>query len=1202
MNYTRIVCGGSPTVHYIPTGTTQPFTLDWSPLNEGSSPSVAIPSFGVSSDYTSFWFKTGNEYGYYGDDVEYILRATYEDESYEDITFIFPTSYNRTYLSDTQLNTKSWGYIVNADSELAIVPVNASTHTNSTTYSWINLSGDTVTFDSNTSDEPRTGDIFVETPDELIIFSIIQRPDEQSDYFLLPSKHNVPLEGDTRTIYIKSLSDKPIKRWWVLLKKSSYDDEIEDEYDYYYGDGDNPSFDVTVQSSSTGRSIYATLVVEDTDGNVWNNCCAPSTLLHQYRTDVTNVFYYSKDRFDPYQSFIAVIQEESANPYFLCIQDSTKSYLTEITKTGYSYIETPIVPFGTGIWFGDESEISENYDYLYTPVKLVEVSDEENIVNIPFEEYVDRSARYSKSTIASPDITYSTSSGNATISANTETSEVQKYLERIYGSSVLTALVPIVQAEYDPTPNPEDSTIEVTVGGGTYEIGPYDTVNWTITSYPDWVVPSATSGDGNSYFTIDVKQNISSSSRSGEIIVQYGTSYYTVTINQEALDAGFYNVPAVSTDNKGVSQSVGIYYNLQPTSISSTVNDDWASDGSWYYGSDYGSCIISVPSIGGIVNRSTTFVVTLHYGEESYEIFGNIVQQGSNYTITPETATVDAEGGTVVTTITSDYPLSGYDSVIGMVNGTATFNRISDTEIQVVIEMPANTGAERTENPILYSSTSGIDSVSLTAITQNAFELEWDFPTDPIHLEAEKSTFELAFTSNVEISNITISNAPTWITFTRDGDKYVGVAVQNKSDERSATVTFTADDWDVSKMIEITQDGLYWEFATDSVHIGVEASTFDLPYTSNIEIKSFIVYDKPNWLTFKRGDSKYTITATRNTGESRTATVTFNIYGSATSRKVVFTQDGFEWVLDANSIEFNSTNSTPDNPAANPMTESISFTSTLPITELEATIQYLSGSDWLSVDYNGDIIVTALDNRLGTYREAVITLYSSEYDLSRQITVTQLGSSFTWDASTIDISPAGGVATFNYTGSNGFLLLSDISVENAELAWSFNGGYNGSISFTVPINTGIARIFNPKVYAGDRLLTTFTINQADPNITVDTPEIIAPAEVTDVIVYIESDIPWYSEIVGDWISVNPSSGSGDAGINITIDANPLAEIRTGYVYISNGVDREVIVINQAGAEPYLYFTKKYIPLPLAGGVRYVKLVNNTYWTTKWETQ
>lgn len=50
MKYTNIICGSSPMTHYVPTGVTTPFTLDWSPLNTDNT-NVLLPAFGVSDDY-----------------------------------------------------------------------------------------------------------------------------------------------------------------------------------------------------------------------------------------------------------------------------------------------------------------------------------------------------------------------------------------------------------------------------------------------------------------------------------------------------------------------------------------------------------------------------------------------------------------------------------------------------------------------------------------------------------------------------------------------------------------------------------------------------------------------------------------------------------------------------------------------------------------------------------------------------------------------------------------------------------------------------------------------------------------------------------------------------------------------------------------------------------------------------------------------
>lgn len=235
---------------------------------------------------------------------------------------------------------------------------------------------------------------------------------------------------------------------------------------------------------------------------------------------------------------------------------------------------------------------------------------------------------------------------------------------------------------------------------------------------------------------------------------------------------------------------------------------------------------------------------------------------------------------------------------------------------------------------------------------------------------------------------------------------------------------------------------------------------------------------------------------------------------------------------------FDCTSGTPENPTSNPISETVTYSSSTPISNITAYIQYLSGNDWLTVDYNGNIVVTATDNRLGNYRNAIITLYPDDYSISQQIYVSQYGSTFEWDTTTALVDTTGGQVTFTYTAIDGYLLLSDITVANAELSWSFNGGYNGSITFTVPMNTGTARVFNPKVYAGNRLIGAFTITQEDPDITVDTPEIIAPAEGEDVVVKITSDLPWFTEVVGDWISVKPNKGDSDGNIIITIAENP----------------------------------------------------------------
>lgn len=461
-------------------------------------------------------------------------------------------------------------------------------------------------------------------------------------------------------------------------------------------------------------------------------------------------------------------------------------------------------------------------------------------------------------------------------------------------------------------------------------------------------------------------------------------------------------------------------------------------------------------------------------------------------------------------------------------------------------------------------------------------------------------TYMLAFSKFDEIYCYSqTSPATTKSTFNGikiDGTLYVPYNYNGYNDE-GWTYLLNNRFWSIK-----TIGGLEWDFPTDPIYFDDIGGSVDINFTSSIEIENIIISNVPDWLTFTRNGNTITGVASRNTGETRSVTLTFTADGFGVSKQLEVTQDALVWTLDTISLLFDCTSGTPENPTSSPISETVTYTSSTPISNITAYIQYLSGSDWLTVDYNGNIVVTATDNRLGNYRNAIITLYPDDYSISQQIYVSQYGSSFEWDATTALVDTTGGQVTFTYTAIDGYLLLSDITVANAELSWSFNGGYNGSITFTVPMNTGTARVFNPKVYAGNRLIGEFTITQEDPDITVDTPEIIAPAEGEDVVVNITSDLPWFTEVVGDWISVKPSKGDSSGNITITIAENPWSYVRTGYVYISNGIDREAIKITQVGADPILYFTKNYIPVPLKGGIKYVRLVNNTYWTTEWEIQ
>jgi hypothetical protein len=184
-------------------------------------------------------------------------------------------------------------------------------------------------------------------------------------------------------------------------------------------------------------------------------------------------------------------------------------------------------------------------------------------------------------------------------------------------------------------------------------------------------------------------------------------------------------------------------------------------------------------------------------------------QMGLHLYVDPSRSTIGYEGGPV--TVALEDVMTGWigpNEFTLVLNGeevpfTSEFNFRA---LNVTIDIPENETVE--ERTFDYSIYVNDEPRSGFTVIQDPFELQWDFPTTPVHLGNERSNFTIEFTSNTEIENIIISNVPDWLTFTRNGNTITGVASKNTGETRSVTLTFTADGFGVSKQLEVTQDAL----------------------------------------------------------------------------------------------------------------------------------------------------------------------------------------------------------------------------------------------------------------------------------------------------------------------------------------------------------------------------------------------------------
>lgn len=147
------------------------------------------------------------------------------------------------------------------------------------------------------------------------------------------------------------------------------------------------------------------------------------------------------------------------------------------------------------------------------------------------------------------------------------------------------------------------------------------------------------------------------------------------------------------------------------------------------------------------MNRSIELYLGLLYGNKEYNTSKiTLYQSGTNYSVTPKSATIPEEGGEVTFTVTSFFPLN-YNEVTG-----GTLNVISDTELEVTCSLPENKGETRTHTAVLSSTLdSGLLPITLPEITQEGMYLNV-YAGDITSLPAKRGQLIVDVDSNIDWS------------------------------------------------------------------------------------------------------------------------------------------------------------------------------------------------------------------------------------------------------------------------------------------------------------------------------------------------------------------------------------------------------------------------------------------------------------------
>jgi ribosomal protein L28 len=411
---------------------------------------------------------------------------------------------------------------------------------------------------------------------------------------------------------------------------------------------------------------------------------------------------------------------------------------------------------------------------------------------------------------------------------------------------------------------------------------------------------------------------------------------------------------------------------------------------------------------------------------------------------------------------------------------------------------------------------------------------------------------------------------------------------------RTATVTISATGA-ADQIITVTQDG-----AAALLILPVTSLTIAAPANSTktfniVSNTTWTVASSATWLTASSatGSANATITLTAQanpTTTTRTATITVTAANLA-PQTITVTQDAT-----LPTLAVSATTLSIAAPANSQKTVNVTSNTTWTATSSQTWLALSSASG----TNNATLTLTAQANPSTATRTAIVTV-STAGVTDQIITVTQEAAAaiLTVSANTLAIAaPANSTKTFNIVANTNWTL---VSGANWLAASSASGTTNATITLTAQANpTTTTRTTTIKVSAAgvpDQVVTvTQDAGAAVLTVAANALTVAAPANSTKTF-DIVSNTNWTLASSGNWFVATPASGTGNATITITAQANPSPTVRMDTVTISAaGAPNQVILVTQDAAGTLLTVSASTLTIAApANSTKTFDITSNLAW-------
>ena len=236
------------------------------------------------------------------------------------------------------------------------------------------------------------------------------------------------------------------------------------------------------------------------------------------------------------------------------------------------------------------------------------------------------------------------------------------------------------------------------------------------------------------------------------------------------------------------------------------------------------------------------------------------------------------------------------------------------------------------------------------------------------------------------------------------------------------------------------------------------------------------------------------------------------------------------------------------------------------------TISKSAESDWLTIKPESgnagtaQVTLTVSENTTTGSRTTTLTVKSGE--LTKSINVSQSAANpvISLDTSSMEFASNSGSKSIKITSNTSWT----VSCDHAWCSVSPTSGSNdGSVTVNVEENTSTAErtaTITVKSDAGDQTVKV-TQSGIAAMLTLDTSSLEFAAGSGSKIFRISSNTSWAVSSNQNWCSVNPTSGSGEGSVTVSMDENTSTFNRTATISVESAGIIKTLTVTQNGVIP-----------------------------------